>query len=390
MSIRYAVIGSGRQGTAAGYDFAKFGDAEIVLMADADIRQAEASAKRVNELIGGSPAHAIRLDASDRQQVAAVLRQERIDAFVSAVPYHFNLGLTEAAISAGCHMTDLGGNSQVVLDQLELSPQAAKAGISVVPDCGQVPGMGTTLVLYAMEALDDTEDVWMWDCGLPSTHRDPWNYELFFNIEGLSNEYYGDCLFIRDGKLTPVPALTEYELMTFPEPIGQLEAFTTSGGLTTAARSFAGKLRTLQNKTLRYPGNFDQLKVIEHLGLFEPEPISVDGLRISPRDMLHTLWEPQIRAADNSRDFILIHIVAKGQRQGSAATATVELIHEYDEELGFSAMEQATGWHAAVVLEALAHGRAASGVIPVERAMGGSAFVEQASKRGFAVQRRVD
>jgi lysine 6-dehydrogenase len=390
MSFRYAVIGAGRQGTAAAYDFVKFGQAEIVLMADADIRRAEAAARRVNELVDGTPAHAVRLDAGDRDQVVSVLRQEQIDAFVSAVPYHFNRGLTEAAISAEAHMTDLGGNSQVVLDQLELSAQAAKAGISVVPDCGQVPGMGTTLVLYAMESLDETADVWMWDCGLPSSHRDPWNYELFFNIEGLSNEYYGDCLFIRDGKLTPVPALTEYEVLSFPEPIGQLEAFTTSGGLTTAARTFAGKLRTLQNKTLRYPGNFDQLKVIEQLGLFEPEPITIDGLRVSPRSILHALWEPQIRAAGDSRDFILIHIVAKGKRNGAEATAIVELIHTYDEDTGFTAMEQATGWHAAIMTEALANGRAPSGVVPVERALGGAAFVEQATKRGFDVRRHLE
>ncbi|MGA9531844.1 MAG: saccharopine dehydrogenase C-terminal domain-containing protein [Anaerolineales bacterium] len=390
MGFRYAVIGAGRQGTAAAYDFVEFGQAEIVLMADADIRQAETAARRVNELVDGTPAHAVRIDAGNHDQVAAVLRQEKIDAFVSAVPYHFNLGLTEAAISAEAHMTDLGGNSQVVLDQFELSAQAAKAGISVVPDCGQVPGMGTTLVLYAMEGLDETKDVWMWDCGLPSSHKDPWNYELFFNIEGLSNEYYGDCLFIRDGKLTPVPALTEYELLNFPEPIGQLEAFTTSGGLTTAARSFEGKLRTLQNKTLRYPGNFDQLKVIEQLGLFEPEPISIDGLRISPRTILHKLWEPQIRASADSRDFILIHIVAKGELQGAPATITVELVHSYDERTGFTAMEQATGWHAAIMTEAMANGRVPSGVVPVERALGGSAFVEQAAKRGFEVRRQVE
>jgi lysine 6-dehydrogenase len=389
MGTRYAVIGAGRQGTAAAYDFAKFGGADLVLMADADIRQAEAAAKRVNDLAPGSVAHAIRLDAREREQVASVLRQERIDAFVSAVPYFLNLGLTESAISAGAHMTDLGGNSQVVLDQLELSGQAARAGIGVVPDCGQVPGMGTTLILYAMEALDETEDVLMWDCGLPSEPRDPWNYELFFNIEGLTNEYYGDCLFLRDGKLTPVPALTEYERLTFPEPIGELEAFTTSGGLTTAARSFEGKLRTLQNKTLRYPGNFAQLKVMEQLGLLDPEPISLDGLRVSPRQLLHTLWEPQIRASDDSRDFILIHIVAKGSLHGEAATATVELVHYFDDETGFTAMEQATGWHAAIVAEALASGRVASGVVPIERALTGAAFAEQAAKRGFDVRRDV-
>ncbi len=390
MSPRYAVIGAGRQGTAAAYDLIQFGEAEIVALADADIRQAEASARRVNQLTQGSKAHALRLDASRSDQVAEVLRQERIDAFVSAVPYVHNLSLTEAALSAGSGMTDLGGNSEVVLQQLERSPEVAEAGVTVVPDCGQVPGMGTSLIMYAMEALDEAVDVRMWDCGLPQQVEPPWNYRLTFHIEGLTNEYFGDCLFLREGELTRVPALAELETLTFPEPIGELEGFTTAGGLTTAARSFEGTLRTLQNKTLRYPGNFDQLKVIEQLGLLDPEPITVDGRRISPRAVLHELWEPQIRADPDTEDFILIHIVADGLKGGSEASATVHLVHRYDPETGFTAMEQATGWHAAIMTAAIAHGRVPRGVVPVERAMTGQAFVDQAKLRGFEVERHLD
>lgn len=390
MSPRYAVIGAGRQGTAAGFDLLRFGQAEIVVMADADIRQAEDSAQRLNQLTGSNKAYALRLDASRSSQVVQVLQEERIDALVSAVPYLYNLTLTQAAIEAGCGMTDLGGNSQVVLDQLDLSSEAAAAGVSIIPDCGQVPGMGTSLILYAMEPLEEPRDVLMWDCGLPQEAEPPWNYRLTFHIEGLTNEYYGDCLFIRDGELVRIPALTEYERLTFPEPVGELEAFNTAGGLTTAARSFRGQLQTLQNKTLRYPGNFDQLKVIEQLGLFEPEPVMVGGLRISPRELLHHLWEPQIRAEPGTPDFILIKIEARGRLRGQDHTVTVQLIHQFDEETGFTAMEQATGWHAAILTEAIAHGHVPSGVIPVERAMTGTTFVEEARRRGFDVERRIE
>lgn len=390
MSPRYAVIGSGRQGTAAGYDLICMGEAEVVVMADEDIRQAESAASRLNELTGESKAHALRLDASQPQQVVDVLRQESIDAFISAVPYFLNLGLTQSAIEAGAGMTDLGGNSQVVLQQLELSPKAAKAGISVVPDCGQVPGMGASLVVYAMEQLDEPREVFMWDCGLPQEAVPPWNYRLTFNIEGLTNEYYGDCLFIRNGKLTHVPALRERERLTYPAPIGELEAFTTAGGLTTAARTFEGRLQTLQNKTLRYPGNFDQLRLMEQLGLFNPEPILVEGKSVSPRQVLHALWEPQIKADPDTKDFILIHILAKGKRNGEDSQVEVLVIHRYDEETGFTAMEQATGWHAAIMTEAIAHDHVPSGVVPVERAMGGAIFVEQISRRGFEVELKIE
>ena len=385
MTHRFAVIGAGRQGTAAAYDLARFGEAEAIWMGDGDRAQAERSARRVNELIGLPLARPQVVNAGDPHAVAAWLRKERIEAFVSAVPYFFNLGLTEAAIQAGCGMTDLGGNSEVVLVQLARTGEAAEAGCSIVPDCGQVPGMGTSLILYAMEHLDQTTDVLMWDAGLPQAPKPPWNYSLHFSIEGLTNEYFGDCLYLREGKPVGIPALEEFELVEFPSPTGTLEAFTTSGGLTTAVRTFTGRLRTLQNKTMRYPGHFAQLKTIQQLGLLGMKPVAVDGQRVIPRHVLHTLWDPQIRADPEAHDLILIRILAKGKKGGRSAEVGVDLVHRFDEATGFSAMEQGTGWHAAILTEAIAFGQVPRGVIPVELAMSGTDFVEQAKRRGFTI-----
>lgn len=386
MAYRYAVIGAGRQGTAAGYDFGRFGQAEVIWMADSDPAQAARAAQRVNQALGAELARPATMDASDPHGVAGWLRKERVDAFLSAVPYFFNLGLTEAAIQAGAGMTDLGGNSDVVLEQLARSSVAAQAGCSIVPDCGQVPGMGTSLIVYAMEQLDETDEVFMWDGGLPLSPTPPWHYTLHFSIEGLTNEYFGDCLYIRDGKTVGVPSLEELETVEFPPPLGRLEAFTTAGGLTTAARTFAGRVRTLQNKTLRYPGHHAMLKVIQQLGLLDLRPIPVDGQNVVPRHVLHALWDPQIRATPGTRDIIIIRILARGRKSGRPTDVSVDLIHPYDEATGFNAMEQGTGWHAAILTEAIAFGQVAEGVIPVEEAMPGTAFVEQARRRGFDVR----
>ena len=385
MSYRYAIIGAGRQGTAAAYDLGRFGEAEAILIADSDPQAAERAARRVNGLLKRDLAQAVSADASDPHTLAGDLRAGRVQAFLSAVPYFFNLGLTHAAIQAGAGMTDLGGNSDVVLQQLELASEAQAAGISIVPDCGQVPGMGTSLILYAIEHLDEPRDVFMWDAGLPQTPQPPWNYRLTFSIEGLTNEYDGDALYIRDGQTVRVPALEELEEVDFPPPLGRLEGFTSSGGLTTAARTFAGRLRTLQNKTLRYPGHFALLKTIQQLGLLRLEPVTVDGQPVVPRHVLHALWEPQIRADPTTRDVIIIRILATGRTNGRNAEVWVDLIHEYDEGTGFTAMEQGTGWHAAIMTAAIGRGRVPKGVVPVESAMSGSEFVADAEKRGFQI-----
>ena len=389
MPFRYAVLGSGRQGTAAAYDLGRFGQAEVIFMADSDRGQAERSAGRANQLLQSDIARATELEASDPHSVAGWLRREKIAAFLSAVPYFYNLGLTHAAIEAGAGMTDLGGNSDVVFQQLTLNAEAANAGVAIVPDCGQVPGMGTSLILYAMEALDEPTDVFMWDCGLPQEPEPPWMYKLTFNIEGLTNEYHGDCVFIRGGKTIRVPALEELEVVEFPAPIGPLEAFTTAGGLTSAARTFAGRLRTLQNKTLRYPGHYSQLKVMQQLGLFDTKPLLVGGQPVVPRQVLHTLWEHQIRAGADTRDLILIRILAQGIKDGTPTDVWVDLMHVYDDVTGFTAMEQGTGWHAAILTEAIAQRAVPPGVIAVEEAMTGEAFVRQAAERGFDIRREV-
>ena len=385
MSYRYAIIGAGRQGTAAAYDLGRFGEAEAILIADSDPQAAERAARRVNGLLKRDLAHAVTADASDPHALAGDLRAGRVQAFLSAVPYFFNLGLTHAAIQAGAGMTDLGGNSDVVLQQLELASEAQAAGISIVPDCGQVPGMGTSLIVYAIEHLDEPRDVFMWDAGLPQRPEPPWNYRLTFSIEGLTNEYDGDALYIRDGQTVRVPALEELEEVDFPPPLGRLEGFTSSGGLTTAALTFAGRLRTLQNKTLRYPGHFALLKTIQQLGLLRLEPVTVDGQPVVPRHVLHALWEPQIRADPTTRDVIIIRILATGRTNGRNAEVWVDLIHKYDEGTGFTAMEQGTGWHAAITTAAIARGRVPKGVVPVEGAMSGREFVAEAEKRGFQI-----
>ncbi|MDY7040524.1 MAG: saccharopine dehydrogenase NADP-binding domain-containing protein [Chloroflexota bacterium] len=227
MAYNYAVLGAGRQGTAAAYDLAKRGDADRVVLADAHLEQAQAAAQRVNALLGSDIAEALRVDVADHDAVVRVLRG--IDAFLSAVPYYYNLDITRAAIEAGASMCDLGGNTDIVRQQQALNAEAQAKGISIIPDCGQVPGMGTTLMVYAMSLLDEPREVTMWDGGLPQTPKPPFKYLLTFNVAGLTNEYAEPAVFIRGGQVTEVEPITELHTVEFPPPIGTLEAFVTGG-----------------------------------------------------------------------------------------------------------------------------------------------------------------
>ena len=385
MGYRYAVIGSGRQGTAAAYDFAKFGDADDIVMADLDLNRARRSAARVNRLVGRSVAHATQANVTKPATVLKAIKDA--DVMLSGVPYFYNLGLTKLALKAKVSMVDFGGNTDLVRKQLALDARARTANVGTVPDCGMGPGFNITLGVYAMELLDEPEHVYIYDGGLPQKPKPPWNYELTFNVEGLTNEYYGDATFLRDGQLARVPLFSEFERVDFP-PIGTLEAVVTPGGLSTAPWSFQGKLKTLQNKTLRYPGHWAQMQAFRDLGLFELEPVDVDGRKVIPRHVFHALFEPKV-TPDLIRDVCVERVRALGMKDGRTSEAVVELVDYYDEATRFTSMERLTGWHAAITAEMLARGVIPPGAHPVELGIPANLFVEEARKRGLHIKERV-
>jgi lysine 6-dehydrogenase len=385
MAFVYAVLGGGRQGTAAAYDMAKFGDAAQVLIADLSLEAAQKSVARVNHLVGKEIAEAHQLNVTDHDQLCDLL--SHVNSFLSAVPYWHNPAITRAAIEAGACMTDLGGNTDLVRDQIKLTPQAKGADIAIIPDCGQVPGMGTSLTVYAMSLLDETEEIMMWDGGNPLLPKPPFNYILTFNIAGLTNEYYGVANFIRNGQIKQVPTFKEedYEIVEFPEPIGRMEAFVAGGGTSTMPWSFEGKLKTLWNKTLRWPGHFAEWKAYMQAGLLETAPIEVQGVKVSPREMLHALMEPKLRAKPREADLVIVRVLAKGRKNGHAAQVQLDLIDRYDETTGFTAMERTTGWDASIKTIMNAQRVTPRGVNPAEIAVAGLPYVAELRRRGFSL-----
>jgi shikimate 5-dehydrogenase len=130
MKYTYAVLGAGRQGTASAYDMARWGDAKRVILADRDLAIAERSAQRVNQLMGAVVAEAVQVEVTDKAALERVLTG--VDAFVSAVPYYYNLDITNVAIEVKASMCDLGGNTDIVRQQHALAAQARQAGISII------------------------------------------------------------------------------------------------------------------------------------------------------------------------------------------------------------------------------------------------------------------
>ena len=381
----YGVLGAGRQGTAAAYDLARFGNASKVVLGDVDPKIARGAAERVNSLCARKVAVGVSVDVTRPAEVENFLKG--VEAFLSAVPYYYNLKIARAAIRAGANMCDLGGNTDIVKKQLLLDHEAADAGISIVPDCGECPGLCITIACYAMSLLDTPQEVYIYDGGLPSNPKPPFNYLLTFHFDGLANEYSGNAVFLRGGEIVEVPCFEELEFIEVPQ-LGRLEAFTSAGGSSTCPWTFRGRLKVFENKILRYPGNFAQLKTMNDLGLFSDKEVEVNGAKVVPRHVLRALFEPKVRLP-GERDVAVLRVRCVGEKNKRPAEVVLDIVDFYDDRTGFTAMERTTGWHASIVAIMMARGETPRGAKPLEIAVPGSSFVREMKRRGISLSEKV-
>ena len=384
---KFCVLGGGRQGTAIAYDLLKFGNPSQVIIADVNLKQAEASTTRNKSLLDTDKLLAVQVDVNNQKQMLDLLQD--VDVLISAVPYHLNTKVTDFAIQSSTSMVDLGGHTGIVQAQLNRSHEAIEKGITIVPDCGMGPGMNVTMALLAMEQLDTPEHVRIWDGGLPLNPVEPWNYASFFNINGLTNEYDGDAFFIQEGKVTRVPCFEDVEILSFSEGIGDLEAAVTSGGLSTMPWTFEGKLKTLENKTLRYFGHWDQMIAFRQLGLFDLTPMEFNEKKIIPREFYHQLLEPKLNA-NPKEDVCIMRTEAVGKKDGILTKAVVETLEYFNEKTGFYAMEKWTGWHASIMAIRIGNKELNPGAISVENAMSGTYFLREGEKRGYKININIE
>jgi len=381
--FRYLVLGSGMQGGACGYYFSQFGDAKEIGMADISMDVAKKAAERVNSLSSSTLANAIQIDAKNHASLVQTFKN--YDAALSAIDYSLNVDITKAAIEAGVHLVDLGGNTDIVKAQLQLNDAAKTKDVSIVPDCGLAPGLGNTLAAYGMEMLDETEDVQIRCGGLAQEPRPPLDYKLVFSIRGLTNEYLGKAWILRDSKVVEIDTFSELESIDFEAPVGRCEAFVTTGGSSTCPWTFENKVKTYEYKTVRYPGHYDKFKCMVDLGLLDLEPVEVNGVSVVPREVFHKL-APAKLDFPGDKDLVVLRTTCVGKKSGKRRAYQFDLILFQDEDTGFTAMEMGTGYPAALVLIHAARGQTPKGVVSLEKALNHDIYIQELIKNALPIR----
>ena len=380
---KYCIIGTGRQGTAAAYDLLKYADIKEILLLDINETAITNCIEKISPVIKNIKVSTSTIDFNNRKELIGKL--QNVDIFLSSVPYKYNLMLTEIALESCTSMVDLGGHTGNVIKQLAYNNLAKEKGITIVPDCGMGPGMNVTMALFAMEHFDTPLDVKIWDGGLPKKPKPPWNYSLFFNIAGLTNEYDENAYFLKNSLINKVPCFENYEIIDFGDKIGKLEASVTSGGLSTMPWTFENKLRTLENKTLRYLGHWEWMKAYRQLGLFSEKEIKFNNHKIIPREFYHHLLEPQLDTKDFN-DVCIMRVYCKGIIDNKEQEIVIDAIEEYDDITKLMAMEKWTGWHASIMMQHIANKKIHSGAYSIEKALSGKEFYRQAQKRNYNIK----
>ena len=378
--MRMLVLGAGLQGAACAWDLLRSQGVSQVTIADlhTDKLPAFLKASRSERL------NVAQLDVNDHAAVRALMQDH--DAAMSALPYYFNGHMAALAVEGNCHFSDLGGNTEIVLEQKRLHDRARSCGVSVIPDCGLAPGMVNILAAEGIRRLDRAERVKVYVGGLPQHPEPPLNYQIVYSLEGALDYYTTPSWILRDGRPVQVDALSELEPVEFPAPVGTLEAFHTAGGISTLPFKYEGQVDVMEYKTLRYPGHVAIMRPIRELGLIDNTPIVVKGQQVVPRDVFIAAVHPKLHKP-KGRDLVALLVKVSGTKGGTRAEVTFRLVDRYDAEHAISAMMRTTAYSLSITGQMQADGRVVTkGVHTPDESIPFDEYVRELGERGVRIE----
>jgi saccharopine dehydrogenase-like NADP-dependent oxidoreductase len=293
---RILLCGAGKIGSAIAGLLQSTGD-YAVTAADLDA----AALKRLGKVSG---AKTVLASADNHRALRAAMKNQ--DAVVSACSFQLNAGIAQAALEAGISYFDLTEDRQTT-QKVRAIARRAVAGQIFMPQCGLAPGF-VSIAAYALAGqFDRVDDVRMRVGALPQFPTNEMKYNLTWSTDGLINEYGNPCEAIHNGRLIetlPLEGLEHFSLDGV-----DYEAFNTSGGVGTLAQTLAGKVRTLDYKTIRYSGHRDLMAFL------------LNELRLNDRrELLKDILERAVPVTP--QDVVLIFCTVAGQKNGLLTQVT--------------------------------------------------------------------
>ena len=353
--MRILVLGCGNIGSVIATDLAESMPSTDIVIAD----KRRSKAEKVAALIQKRNVAGIQLDACNYREL--VDNMKMFDVVVGALPGDIGYQSVKAAIDANVDLVDV---SYMPENPLTLNKDATKAGVTIIPDCGVAPGISNVFIGHAISKLDNVESVHVMVGGLPEESVPPLGYTLTWSTEGLIDEYTRKAKIVENGEVKEVEALTGLEEVEFPGA-GKLEAFYTDG-LRTLLHT-TKDVKTMWEKTLRYPGHVEKIRLLKALGFFDERPIEVENVCLSPRKITVKLFEAKLRRPE-IKDILAMKVEISGMKEGLKKRYIYHLLDRYDEKRGVTAMARTTAYPASILTQLTVQEIIEErGVVPLEK-----------------------
>lgn len=293
---------------------------------------------------------------------ADVLRQliAPHDLVLSAVPGFMGFVTLRTCLEAGKDVVDISFFPE---NSLELDPLARSLGRIAIVDCGVAPGMDNVILGYHNQRMKLDR----FEClvgGLPRARKWPFAYKAPFSPVDVIEEYIRPARYVENGNVIVREALSDPELVEF-EGVGTLESFNTDG-LRSIIHTMP-HIPDMKEKTLRYPGHIEYVRVLRSTGFFGTAPIEVGGQQVVPMELTAKLLFDEWKLGETEAEFTVMRVTVEGEDAGVRKRIVYDLYDSYDEASQTSSMARTTGYTATAAVDLVLEGKfSRHGVFPPE------------------------
>lgn len=330
--MNITVLGAGLVGSAIVKDLAQEADFYVTVV---DINR-----QALDALEAETPVQGIHADVRESGRVAEVVTEA--DLVVCAVPGFMGFETLQRVIEVGKNVVDISFFAE---DAFLLDDLAKAKSVTAVVDCGVAPGLCNVIAGRVDAMLVSLHSYTCYVGGLPQVRRWPYEYKAVFSPIDVLEEYTRPARFVEYGQEVVRPALSDAELRDFPG-VGTLEAFNTDG---LRSLQFTLNAPFMKEKTLRYPGHANLMRVFRESGFFDTAPVDLDGHAIRPIDLTSKLLFDQWRMGEGEEDFTVLQVIVEGEKGGERYRYTYDLLDRYDRETGVTSMARTTGYTCTII-----------------------------------------
>jgi saccharopine dehydrogenase-like NADP-dependent oxidoreductase len=337
MKKKIIVLGAGLVGKAMAIDLARGFEVTSVDFSEEALKT-----------VASHGIHTLQLDFSNREKLTAAIQP--FDLVVGAVPGFLGFNMVKTVIEAGKNIVDISffPEDPFLLDEL-----AKKHNVTVVTDCGVAPGMGNIILGYHNQRMK----IENYEClvgGLPEVREWPYEYKAVFSPIDVIEEYIRPARYVQNKEVIIKEALSDAELVHF-DGVGTLESWN-SDGLRSLIKTMPG-IPDMIEKTLRYPGCIEYLRVLRESGFFSHEEIDVKGVKLKPVDLTAKLLFPKWKLKPGEREFTVMRIRIRGQENGANKTYEYNLLDRTDAKTETLSMARTTGYTCTAAVNLVIDGR---------------------------------